>query len=1464
MMFCGAQMEKLSQPVELYFVEPKAAPKGLADTLARLREIEKTLHRIAAGPAINPKLTQSVNDIAGQLDRVYKARSRLAVGDIGKALGLDAPQVEQLKRRLGSLRGEIEGISKRGLYFNNVRDAASGVRKAFDAEIKQAQKNYDRVLGTAGAGLGAKAGKATATVAGVVPVLIPATQVQASVVGPIAVTIPGAQIQAVAAAVPAAGGRDPKTGKFLPAPAGAAGESPASGGGKRGQKKSLQPPPQGAPKQFPEEVSRTVTQTQRGARVAVETMLDGGKSLTRTFDDVGDEIKRVTKDPALRNIGKKLSTDLANFKRQAQADVLNTRTGDKVKDLQTMARVKDDLAKNIRQSFAGVEKSLPAPARESLKRVYQSQAEVVEAQAKEARRLAGVETQAQAQAAAEQQQERDSRARRLRAQRRNARQSQMEKERTDQIASAGPLADAGVQAAKREILGLEKYQAAQRLASAHEERAKIYQELARRTEFSFSKRAGYARQAESSLTTAAKMRAVPPPAPAPPPPTFWQRMLGGESQRGLVARGLSSFQPANMAKNILTVGAWGAAVTAAFAPVQLAMHSLTRLTEIGLQTARLEQVFRGVGGSAQQLTDDVLRLAAANGRSTDEAMEAAVAWSRLGLTRTQVNEAVRVSLMAANVAEMSAADATGHLSAITQTYGLRVSELEGVLGMLNETSNTARVTNADLLTGLSNVAALAKQAGFSLAELQGLLGAGVELTGQTGSRMSNALKTVIGRMSRDDVQMYLRDRVGVEAQTESGESKSRRDVLRETFIAYKRLTEAERVNLASKVAGAHQASRFTAVMDSYLRGQELAITAQENLSSAQEENAKILTTLKAQVAGLGSEWDRLVVKMGNASSVFGGPSFNETMTSTARALKNVMRLYNELPTVSAKPERERRGPLGNYVRSLGLMATSPTESLKEQLAMWDKLLMTKQDRGELRFGNRIQQLQLQGGAQASQAMLFDTLASALGTARPENRAGLAKFAAKFMADRNLGGGDLEGLVARGDVGGAQNQLQAAGVAARQRAAELQQQMVTSIGELRAGYQAELEKLESGNAAKERRLELQQKILDLDIKSGEVGARYADLMNEGNEAVEQRLQSVLDLKAASETMVQLFQRLADLGAGDSEMARGESRAQALQAELDLLERTKQVLYDIDKSGNNIQPVLERIKDVRAALAAERDPGVLALRETLDRQTFVTRRAQEDADNMGVGTSQAERLLNREKQLQEELTRLKQRRADWSLTEANREADNARALVLQNQLLVTQEQIQKRIRDLVVEEQQARLEAQREFDRSLIGSGPGELLQKFAAFQLNQRGPMGAGQFFSLAPGLRTDVDLLNGGDAVRRLRDERNRLRNVPTLTPEEEAARRAAGFGPDGFRPTLPTLPPVPPPVAPGLETAKVNAELNAVATAATGTALALTNATAQIQGQVNKFVLDLGMLLEGRGTGPGGISTGWSAGERF
>lgn len=336
----------------------------------------------------------------------------------------------------------------------------------------------------------------------------------------------------------------------------------------------------------------------------------------------------------------------------------------------------------------------------------------------------------------------------------------------------------------------------------------------------------------------------------------------------------------NMVQNIVHVTTWAAAVGVLYGSLGLLKRGAGSVVQLEYQIARLGQVFRHGQGQVQGLADDVLKLAAANGRTSQEAMESAIQWARLGLNRVQINEAVRVSLMAANVAEITAADATDHLSSLMKVYELSVRDLNGALGMLNATSNTYNVTNKDLLDGITRTSAAAKQSGISLAELIGLLGAGVGSTGQTGTNLGNALKSFIGSVSAPDKQKLMREQFKFETTGAEGDLKNMSQLLAELYVHFQKLNDAQRQSFIFNVAGKNQASRVTALLDNYIKAQTLAIQAQLGLNSAEKENEKIRETAKAQLQGLITEFERFALTTAKAGGSL------EVFTEVITALRN--------------------------------------------------------------------------------------------------------------------------------------------------------------------------------------------------------------------------------------------------------------------------------------------------------------------------------------------------------------------------------------------------------------------------------------------------------------------------------------------------------------------------------------------------------------------------------------------------
>ena len=343
-------------------------------------------------------------------------------------------------------------------------------------------------------------------------------------------------------------------------------------------------------------------------------------------------------------------------------------------------------------------------------------------------------------------------------------------------------------------------------------------------------------------------------------------------------------------RNLGTVTAWQLSVGALYGTLGLVTRGFQSFIDTSYQTARLGVVFSKVGGSAQELTNDVLRLAAAEGRSSKEALDSAISWSRLGLTRSQVNQAVLTSMRAANVAEVDAAEATDHLQAVYQSYGLSVSQLSGVLAQLNEISNQTNAGVGEMFNGLSKVASVASQAGIPLSTLNGLLGGIIAKTKQSGATVGTALKTIIGRLSSPDLLQTLHSNFQIPVVDSMGSQKGVLDLLDAVYAKHVELTGAERTELSVRLAGNTQLNRAMALLDGYIANQALAIKAQLELNSANREDAVIRETLKNRMQGLSTELTRF-------AAIQGGNGPGQAVGLLANSFKNLAAVLN-LPGVS--------------------------------------------------------------------------------------------------------------------------------------------------------------------------------------------------------------------------------------------------------------------------------------------------------------------------------------------------------------------------------------------------------------------------------------------------------------------------------------------------------------------------------------------------------------------------------------
>lgn len=838
------------------------------------------------------------------------------------------------------------------------------------------------------------------------------------------------------------------------------------------------------------------------------------------------------------------------------------------------------------------------------------------------------------------------------------------------------------------------------------------------------------------------------------------------AQPGYMDRVTAGFAPAQFGLNIGKVAGWAAAVGVLYKATELAQYSIGRLIDVGAQTARLSQVFNGVGGSAKQLTDDILALAVVNGRTTAEAMESAVQWSRLGLNRFQVQEAVRVSLIASNVAEIDAATATKYLSSIMAAYSFSVGDLEGVLGQLNNTSNKFNVTNEDLLTGIARSASVARQAGLSFGELQGIIGATVGQTGQTGANIGNALKSVLVSLADPTIQKFLRQNFKIDFTTNTGEINSATQNLRQLWEVYQGLNNAERQNLARTVAGRTQASRFVAILDSYVQGQRLAIDGTLNLNSALTENQKITESLKSGIQGITSAWDKMIVSQANQSRVsFGGASLNELLNNSARFIKIIIGLMDK---VANAPALLREKIFGKKISEFE-KKYSIKNMVNFGLDKFEDFVFGPEDAAIKKLTTEINNKKGISEGMARKAELLRGYATVFQSQRPGERARDMTTISKVIGGPE--GERFQFAVKNNRLTEARNiledqaqQASERGLQANRESLKLREEAVAQIGK----------EMDNGNVSAERRLQLETELNEI---AGQTKAIWQDINDEesGDVGGGKRRASVRQMQAETMMLLDVIQQANNQMSGDSFIGKMEGEMASLTTQAGILEQQIARLLQMNGGleGDNLRikltEELEALRGRQDSLSSQR--GVMSL---LDDRSMAFRYQKSVNEFTGTGPDEAARLLDRQAQLQAEVNRLRHRpagvglEADGSTRPFNRLTDNdaVRLLQTENDLYQTKFQIQTRILKLKQDEKQIAADTLRDQQKALLFSSPSELLKRLAVSTI---GPNPTpGQFFSMSPELRQMYDESRGGDAGAANRREQNRLRGMGLSLEEQQ------------------------------------------------------------------------------------------------
>ena len=187
-------------------------------------------------------------------------------------------------------------------------------------------------------------------------------------------------------------------------------------------------------------------------------------------------------------------------------------------------------------------------------------------------------------------------------------------------------------------------------------------------------------------------------------------------------------------------------------PLQMIRSALTSINETLVKTEdaviALQRVLPTGSATDSEISSRLYKVAQDYGQTFENVSQIATNFARTGMSWADTIKATEAAVLALNVAELDAEEATTGLIAILSQFNLEASDLETVIDKLNKTADNFPVTTEKILAALQRTGSAASNANLSLDQTISLITALSKATGRSGENIGTALNSLIQYSSK--------------------------------------------------------------------------------------------------------------------------------------------------------------------------------------------------------------------------------------------------------------------------------------------------------------------------------------------------------------------------------------------------------------------------------------------------------------------------------------------------------------------------------------------------------------------------------------------------------------------------------------------------------------------------------------------------------------------------------------------
>jgi TP901 family phage tail tape measure protein len=357
-----------------------------------------------------------------------------------------------------------------------------------------------------------------------------------------------------------------------------------------------------------------------------------------------------------------------------------------------------------------------------------------------------------------------------------------------------------------------------------------------------------------------------------------------------------------VATAVKRVAQWfvGTAITAGFFTQMRNMIKYT--TDMDTALTELSKVVDMTKGQMDDMRVSAISMGKELGQSSIAIAQGMAEWGRYTKDMKEIQELTRTSTMAANVTNLSVAEASKSLISTMIQYKISAKDSMTILDQWNEIQNNFRTSAIDLADALGTVGSVASQMGVKIQTLEGYVTALVSSMGISGEEAGTALKSMISRVYRigaegaedaGKTEEQLK-KIGVAVRDSEGNFRSFDKILEDVKSKWQDLTNVEKVATAQQIGGTYHYAKVTSLLENLNIASSATEKALNSQNSAWLENQKYMESIQGRYATFKTTLEETYSSL--LSSDF-AKGFVSVMTGLVNGLNTLMKIFGGLPTI---------------------------------------------------------------------------------------------------------------------------------------------------------------------------------------------------------------------------------------------------------------------------------------------------------------------------------------------------------------------------------------------------------------------------------------------------------------------------------------------------------------------------------------------------------------------------------------